>query len=81
MNENFDRMCLLISNVFHLAHQDAHRGDPDALDFLALYGIQPKAQGHRVFAPYSRGPQRKTAQGMQETEVPDLTAARKTVQQ
>lgn len=58
MGENFDRLCLLIESVFRQAHADAHRGDPDALDFLALYGAQPQAQGHRVFVPYTR-PRRK----------------------
>lgn len=52
---NVDRMFQLIESVFHLAHVDAHRGDPDALDFLQCYGIQqPQPQGHRVLATNKR---------------------------
>lgn len=51
---NFDRMFQLIESVFRQAHADAHRGDPDALDFLQSYGAQPKAQGHKVVATNPR---------------------------
>ena len=51
---NFDRMFQLIESVFRQAHADAHRGDPDALDFLQLYGAQPIPQGHRVVTTYRR---------------------------
>lgn len=50
MNENFDRLCLLIESVFRQAHQDATKGDRDATAFLASYGLTPRPVGHKAIA-------------------------------